>query len=677
MSLAAALAGHLARAREAVENSSAGGLGGKQVTGLDPGKILSDILADILRSATSKPAVATPPAAAKAPLTEATVDGRITEVSTDAAGKAGTAWVRGGRIFVRNPENGGAPAVLVPSSGLRVFLNGVPIVGPTEVWEQDVIEYEPRVDFVPPRLEVVISPDDLLASIDIAFGRRIEHVLDDQEPASRLVLRTRPVSRCTQEPTFDQIVNLLAQEGITYGIDTEKLKRILQEQQEGQFVIARGTPPQPPEDETVEILFKTGTYLFPREDRYGKVDFREYQRIPTVEKGTLLARKIPGKPGTPGVGVRGETIEPPPPQPVRLVCGPGTALTDNGTAVVATIGGQPTCDIYGRTYVFGVNQLYIIDRDVDVRTGNVRFRGNIEVRGSIKPGMIVHATGNLTILGDVDTARVGAYGRVNIAGSVVNSRVIAGCSEGAAFTDMAEDLEQVCDQIAFLLNTLERIHADPRFSCLGISFGQLLQYLVDLHFRNLPAAVTDLLTRLYDIIAVLPEDTQFKLADLGYYFRGINLMRLENIEQLRLLYRELLFIAGCVRHENSMRADLVLAYALNSKLAASGNVVVTGQGCYNTDVDAGGDVKVWGTVRGGYISSNKGAVVLGEAGSEIGIKTSVRVSAGQHVYIGRVHPGVRIFVGRQRILVSEPASYVHVHFDSRGRLQFSHLPVMT
>ncbi|MDP3051610.1 MAG: FapA family protein [Eubacteriales bacterium] len=588
-----------------------------------------------------------------------------TPVSEDAPGLIG---VRNGQIWVQNPRNDGPPAKLIPS-GLKILVNGVVIKETVYLHESDQIAYEPRIDLVPPRVEVIKSPNKLLAYITIAYGQRIEHILDDQEPKKLITLATKAIPHPTEPPTFAQIASALERAGVSHGVDQTSLSQISLEPREGRFVIARGTPPGPSTDGTIEILFSLLDEAIIQQNKHGNVDYRERRRLSTVAKGSVLARKLPGQPGSPGVGVSGEVILPIPPKQVYLVCGSGTALQAGGSEVVATEAGQPAYDAQSHTYTFRVSPVLQVDGNVDMESGNVRFEGSIDIRGEIKPGMIVFSGDSLYVGGSVERAQVGAFGSIRIRGAVINGTVTAGCPNVSAFQVVAEDLNKVLKEMGALISALQQIYSNPSMSRVTIDFAQLLQRVIDMRFRNLPSSVTGLLAHLRHIINMLPENVRVNLADLEYYFDGINLLRLQSLDQLQTLYKNFSQATICLHEKDPKPSNLLLFSAMNSRLRASGEVTIAGEGCYATQVDAGGNITVAKTVRGGYAISDGGAVTIDEAGSEMGVTTLVRVAAHNLVKIERAYPGVHVYVGSQKFDVTEEVVCLRVFQDPQGNLK--------
>ncbi|MFA0543960.1 FapA family protein, partial [Vibrio sp. 10N.222.52.B7] len=57
--------------------------------------------------------------------------------------------------------------------------------------------------------------------------------------------------------------------------------------------------------------------------------------------------------------------------------------------------------------------------NVDVSTGHVKFKGNVFVSGNIEPGMIVKATGSVTVGGFIESAEVQAQGDIKVAKGII------------------------------------------------------------------------------------------------------------------------------------------------------------------------------------------------------------------------------------------------------------------
>ena len=75
-------------------------------------------------------------------------------------------------------------------------------------------------------------------------------------------------------------------------------------------IIARGTPITPGRDAEIKYHFKVNDQIQLVANDEGKVNHRELNLVNNVEKGELLAEKIPGVPPLAGTDIYGESILP-------------------------------------------------------------------------------------------------------------------------------------------------------------------------------------------------------------------------------------------------------------------------------------------------------------------------------------------------------------------------------
>lgn len=187
--------------------------------------------------------------------------------------------------------------------------------------------------------------------------------------------------------TRNDFLDLLRHREISFGIlDDAALDRWLAAPGQDPFCVAKGEPPVPGEDGSVTYNFETD-YTNPgkiMDD--GRIDFRDRGSIPFVNQNDILAVKLPPKQGKNGVSVSGEAIMVEEPLDPVFLAGPGTLLSEDGTTITAALDGQPHLDYMGE---ISVNPELPIQGDVDFQTGNINFKGHINVSGTVKEGFTV------------------------------------------------------------------------------------------------------------------------------------------------------------------------------------------------------------------------------------------------------------------------------------------------
>ncbi|MEW6770278.1 MAG: FapA family protein [Bacillota bacterium] len=602
--------------------------------------LIKEVLQEVLGETAPKPAPALPPP----PESE---DGLV--------------WVSDGRIYVRNPKGLGRFATITPGPGIQLILNNTVTTGTIIVREEDEVHAETVEEEIQGILKVTVSPNRLTAYLWIELpGIRRYRVLD-REPSTDLVLQTE--AEVIKQTVLDEaaVEKELAQKGVVFGIKGEVLKDLLQRPRDGKFIIAEGEPPAPPTDETVEITFPLEPDLRPKINPDGSVDFLEINRFPSVDPGIVLAVKNPGSPGKPGRGVDGQPIPPPKQRACELRAGKGAELVENGTKVVAVRSGRPVLKQTGNVYTLSVDTQLVYNGDVGVSTGNIRFKGSVRIKGSVTEGMKVQAAGRAEIAGMVTQATVSALEDISIYNNVIGSVLNAGCGT-ACSQKYGPLLGTFATEIMELLNTANKLSEHPAFKEHTIRPGHLLLLLIEQKFQKIPRSIQEM-QKIKKCLAEngveLPPEMIELIDRLIYFFSGLNIIKLGNLNELAKIIREILFLRQELTSLGRQKSHLIIPYAMNSKLIATGNVFVTGQGCYNTQIQAGGKVVVAGVFRGGEIIT-QGDVTIREAGSSRGILTKIRTAASATVRLGRAHEGVIIQVGKFRTVIKNPQAQVRV-----------------
>ncbi|MBD3320917.1 MAG: DUF342 domain-containing protein [Chitinivibrionales bacterium] len=225
---------------------------------------------------------------------------------------------------------------------------------------------------------------------------------------------------CDDYPLVEELKNCCTEKGIVFGIDEKVLKAMTVKRVCNKRIeVARGVPPESGKDARCELLFEFSSAGKPRELEDGRVDHKDLQNIVNVKKDAPLARRIPPVPGKSGTSVLGKEIPPPPSKDVVLKGGKGTVISqDDGNLLVAAIDGGVSV-LRGGT--IEVRNEKVIPSNVDYSTGNVKFAGNLIIRGTVRAGFSAEAQGDITVERNVEDAVVSCRGDMEIMGGAVGS----------------------------------------------------------------------------------------------------------------------------------------------------------------------------------------------------------------------------------------------------------------
>jgi uncharacterized protein (DUF342 family) len=216
--------------------------------------------------------------------------------------------------------------------------------------------------------------------------------------------------------TLNDILFLLAEKAVVYGIDHDTIEEILSKDIYGQeFIIATATPPIAGKDAVINEIVPIDPDAKPFLNEDGTADYKKWDNIRQIKQDEVICTRIPPTLGFPGISVFGHPLSPTPGEDYALPAGINTRAIDNETKLVASIDGFLYRD--GRNICVG--GVYIIKGNVDFKTGNIEYFGDVLVWGNVIAGFSVVAEGNISIEGLVESARIESRtGNVFLKGSV-------------------------------------------------------------------------------------------------------------------------------------------------------------------------------------------------------------------------------------------------------------------
>ncbi len=212
--------------------------------------------------------------------------------------------------------------------------------------------------------------------------------------------------------TLNDIKDILIDKDIIFGIvSNEMIISFLKSHvfEDKPFRIAQGIKPVHGKDAKVDCFFDTEHLKAGGVNTDGQIDFKDRGKIPQVEKEMVLAEKIPMVEGVPGKNIYGETIPVNSATDIKIKIGKGVKLSENGFQVVAIANGHPKISSIGEICV---KKEYVIEGNVDYKTGHIDYEGNINIKGCIKSGFQVKGNNIKAI--EIDDGIIEAQGDVDI-----------------------------------------------------------------------------------------------------------------------------------------------------------------------------------------------------------------------------------------------------------------------
>lgn len=570
----------------------------------------------------------------------------------------GYGWIKDGKLFLK----GTTPVTIVPTPHFELYVNGQLVGGEVEVTAQDRIEIQSREEIEKGSWQLLLKEEGLTAALFLLPGRKRTWKLLDQLPASRLELKGEVLEEPLPPVTWEDLQEELKRKNIVHGLDHEALREACQRVEPGEVVIARGKAPRPPEDGWIEYLFDLRETKWREVGEEERVDYRELVERSSVAAGEVLAIKHPPQPGEPGLAVTGELLPPPPPKDVLLTAGKGVVLSEDGQRCIAATEGRPRAIKRGNKVIIEVTPVLVHEGDVNLASGNLKFKGSIIISGNVTETMTVVASQDVEVKGDVTQATIQAGGSILVRRNVISSTLVAG-DTGCLLVNMAPLFDDLSTQLRQLLQALTQLQA-----CVECKDGYLINVLIENKFKKLP----DLISKLENLSKNIkdgPEEEKLVqlIHDLFQAFRSP--ASRQNLAQSEL--RELLqAVEEMALYCREMRAEgghVTANYALNSRIHAQGNVKIVGRGCFNTEIVAGGNIEINGVFRAGKLYA-EGNVYIQEMGSSGGAKTLARVAEGRTIKVGKIWPNCALQIGKRIRQIDTEENRVMAYLNSEGEL---------
>lgn len=572
----------------------------------------------------------------------------------------GQVWVKDNEIHVQDVPGQTAPPSIQPTEGVNLFINGRLIKNKTFISARDYLYFELKTEEKPAEIKISISQDGLTAYMGVKLKIKKQHVLVDQPPQQCLVLKT--VIKVSKSFPFNlnDILKKIREAGVIHGVDYPAIQKFLANPCNGSFVIARGTSPTEPVDDSVVLLFQEGHVKKHNRMSEGKIDFYSINIIPSVDKNTLLAVKHEGKPGQPGLSVTGKIIMPR--EPKRIIMKPGKGTRVEKNMVYSTTAGRPVSKKVGNTWLFYIEPHLIRYGDVDITVGNQYFRGNITVYGSIHDSMKIKAGGNVQVFGYINRAEVIAMESVR-AGKCIGAQVQAG-GDSFYLVNLYYTLKELYKNLTGLSGCIDIIIENPKLKEFRVKQGYLLLLLIEKKFPATPKLLKTALSFLELIPIDMPAEINTLIEEIKENIPPRNLTQ----EKLQTLTENIRFACEFIEQARNTVADVELRDVFNSTITASNNVHILGKGCFFSRIIAGGNIYIAGVLRGGEVKAKKN-IEVHEVGSETGTKTVLETESGMIRIHNKIYDGAVIKIGSRKYEIKESQRAVEFYSDKEEKIR--------
>lgn len=220
---------------------------------------------------------------------------------------------------------------------------------------------------------------------------------DDEMKASVIIASTLSSDDFTEE----HLIKLLRERGVKQGIKKEVIKLIVDNKiVNKEMVIAEGKYEINGEDGRFEYFFNTEKKGATPVKLDSDLDLFNMELFEIVNVGQIIARYHKSTAGAFGYTVTGRLKTPHKGKEKPALRGKGFVISQDGLTYTSVINGKITL----RDNYIEISRVATIDGDLTISTGNIKFDGDVFIKGSVSSGMVVEATGDITVEGHVEAA---------------------------------------------------------------------------------------------------------------------------------------------------------------------------------------------------------------------------------------------------------------------------------
>ncbi len=206
----------------------------------------------------------------------------------------------------------------------------------------------------------------------------------------------------------DVLLDFLKEKNVKTGILETAVDNICKGQYgPNPILIAQGKIPLKGEDGWYEFFFRTDVQKKPKVLSDGSADYKDIEWFEVVREGQTVAYYHEAKEGTDGYDVLGNIIKGRKGTEKRVLKGRGFRLEEDKKTYTALYNGMIRLEDEELSVV---NHLDL--DEINMTTGNIFFDGSIHIRGNVSSGMMVKATGDIVIDGNVEVATIETEGSV-------------------------------------------------------------------------------------------------------------------------------------------------------------------------------------------------------------------------------------------------------------------------
>jgi len=527
--------------------------------------------------------------------------------------KDGSVQIEDGILNVINPvDDGRYPFIIADDPHIDVYVNGEKAQGVFVITEDDAVEFKPVCKKPKTKIFVEISEDKMEAKLNLLKIRGKKFSIMDTERGISAKVSSKYEKVEPQDVSIEECIDTLVDLGIKPElIDISEIIKLIGLKSGGCSIVAHGIPPKIGKRTEIRYYFDV---IGEEENNYLNSMNEGILIEPLVQIGDVLAIKQDlAIKGEDGLNVKGELVKADEIEDITLCVGKGAILMEEGMKAVASTSGRPFLE----NGVVSVIPLMVISNDINKDTGDIRFDGDIIIKGNIMDNMKIKAGGRIEIYGSVYNSEVCSRKSINILGKVIGSKISAGVC--------IIDYFCIVPQIKIVVLTLKKLLALP----VTNEDFDILKFEENLKKEKpiFKKCVKEIKKILYGVEDGGNDEINILLKQIEILLLRIRSLSIDDVSRITKLNEDFEDYIESISIRYDDVADISLDYAQNSTIQACGSIVIEGEGSYLSGLIAKDRIiynKYSSNVKGGFLIAGKG-IKAGTIGTVTGMRTYCKV----------------------------------------------------
>ncbi|SIR40009.1 FapA family protein [Halanaerobium kushneri] len=569
--------------------------------------------------------------------------------------KDGIVYLENGNLTIINPEGLGRYPRITAGKNVEIYINGEKenkeVVVSQDI--EELIELKIKQTNKSKELNIKVSRNKLKAYllIDLIPEQKLE--IKDKEPANHIKIETKSQKKVYPKISKTEILELLDYYNISYGINHDQISKIMTQKGNlnGEYLIAEGKKAK--KGENAQVI---------KSEKYKQRDENLFNVIDSIEKGETICYKKKAVEGEYGMNIFSDRISPPPVKNIELKAGKNVQLTKDNLKAIALEGGQPKLIRRNGTVEVHIYKQYIIKGDVDKHTGNIKYEGDLLVKGDVKDYFNVEVGNDLKVQGNIANAEVKTQGDLYVNNNIIASKLFIG---NYLEQEIIISLKKIIHYLEDLNKGVEEILGEASKRKMNLSnfrTGRVLRLLIENKFPELK-------TLILHVNKSIKSSEQLKkyFQEITPYFKNMaNLERIKDEKILSNFKNNLLEFVDFNLEQNGV-LNIYTGYIQNSEINIGGSVIINRLGCYNSTIRAKKSIIVKskpGFLKGGSYQAEE--VIFSQAAGSKLSKTYFRI--GKQIFIKEALGTLVIKSEKDRKIIEEGSKNINYEVNNFGEL---------